>query len=179
MSWVDQFTRHRIDLSTDSYEGRGPRSERFGHFRNGIELATGTVIGVLEEMNRDLLLGSGETFRDPLPTEVGGNYSCKWSLTWALQRSSRHRITGQPVEPVVVAVAFPPDYTHPHLGENKPAQSESVWAWPFQVTSPDDAADLRLVFEAIAAASLHERIFQADIGWRILPAAAEAQSGEA
>lgn len=171
MNFSSQFQRHVIDLATDSFEGQHPREARFRLFRQAVEIATPTVFDVLEHLNSSVLANEGNVERDPLPDEALSAFACRWLLTWPEQQQARHRITGAPLEPVIVAVAFPPDYTHPHIGENKPATSETIWAWPFQVTSPADAEDLRFVLEAVAAASLHERIYQADSAWMVIPEA--------
>lgn len=171
MDLASQFARHVQDLATDSFEGHAGRRERFVHFREAVGIATPAVFEVLEDMNSAVLRGTGTVERDQLPDEEEAIYACRWTLSWPLQQHATHRITGGQLEPVVVAVAFPPDYTHPHLGEDKPAVSTSIWAWPFQVASVEDAEQLRPVFEVIAAASLHERIFQAGNGWRVIPAA--------
>lgn len=167
------MARHLRDLSTDTYEGLAARSERFGHFLQAIELATPVATTVLEAMNQAVLGGTGTVGRDPLPDFGAGLDSCRWTLEWPLQHASVSRVTGLPLEPVAINVAFPPDYTHPHLGESKPSTAPSIWAWPFQVSAHSDAESLRPVLETIAAASLHERIFQSDIGWRVVPLADE------
>jgi hypothetical protein len=168
-TYRDQMLRHIADLSNDSFEGHVSRAARFGQFRTAVELAAPTVTDVLARMNSELLMGTGTIDRDPPPNDDTGQHVSRWMLSWPLQRSANHRRTGDPLEPVVIAAAFPPGFTHPHLGESKPVDADTVWAWPFQVTEPADASSLRFVFEAIALASLHERVFQADIGWRVLP----------
>ena len=171
MDFSSQFHRHVVDLATDSFEGQAARSDRFALFREAVAVATPTVFEVLGDLNESVLNNTGVVERDQLPDEGELRFACRWTLSWPEQKEASHRITGEALEPVVVAVAFPSDYTHPHIGENKSAESETIWAWPFQVTSPEDAEQLRFVFEAVAAASLHERIFQADSGWRVIPEA--------
>jgi hypothetical protein len=165
----DQMLRHVEDLRSGSFEGHESRTSRFGHFRAAVEFASPTVTDVLARMNSELLMGTGTVDRDPPPDDESGRHTHRWMLSWPLQRSAKHRHTGEPLEPVVIAAAFPPEFTHPHLGEVKPVDADGVWAWPFQVSEPADASSLGFVFEAIAVASLHERIFQADIGWRVVP----------
>jgi hypothetical protein len=169
VTYRDQMLRHVEDLIHGSFEGRDNRAARFEHFRAAIEIASPAVTDVLARMNSELLMGTGIIDRDPLPDDESGQHIHRWMLSWPLQRSASHRRTGEPLEPVVIAAAFPPGYTHPHLGESKPVDADSVWAWPFQVSEPADASSLRFVFEAIAVASLHDRVFQADIGWRVVP----------
>jgi hypothetical protein len=66
------------------------------------------------------------------------------------------------VPPITVHAYFGADFHHPHL------RGGTVGDWPLNVFNGVDASDQLAIVRAIAAAELHNLVFQAD--YRIIPA---------
>jgi hypothetical protein len=173
---VEDYSRHVRDLQNKSYEGARSRAEREAVFRTAFELVTPVARRVLDDINVHFLKNSGEfDVRLPGPDGEGGLIG-SWSLTWPLLRAAVSRFTGKPLEPLALTVIFPlkptgaMQWTHPHLALRRPGLIDGLAAaFPMQVTSPEDAERQEPILRVLAEAELHERTYQADLNWRILP----------
>jgi hypothetical protein len=163
--WIEDLQRHREDLRLNTYEGAsGPG--RVTRYRAAFDLLSPVVIGVLAEANASLLGGAGEvSIRTPEPDGQGGQIG-SWMLTWPALKAAMNRLSGRPLPPVTISAVFPHAFVHPHLisGSAVDARADSITAWPMQVASSDDAERRRLIIEAIAAAEIHDRIYQSSWG---------------
>ncbi len=177
---VEDYHRHVVDLQNKWYEGAASRAEREALFRVAFDLATPVAYKVLDDINVHFLKGSGEYLaQQPGPDGEGGLIG-SWSLTWPLLRAAANRFTGKPLDPLALTVIFPltpslgMQWTHPHIALLRPGLIDGLAAaWPFQVTSPKDAERQEPILRVLAEAELHERFYQSDLNWRILPFVAQ------
>ena len=166
--WVDGICRHIEDLQEDMYEGASG-AERKARYIAAFELLTPVALDVLQGVNASLLRGTGDVFvREPGPDGHEGLIG-SWQLTWPELTEVRNRMNGAALRPVTISAIFPAGFTHPHLVAGGPVtpRAASLVAWPMQVTSAEDAEQQRPLLWAIAAAELHDRIYQSS--WRIVP----------
>lgn len=165
---MDGVRRHLDDLRENTYEGASG-AEREARYRAAFELLSPVAINVLEEVNGSLLRGSGDaSVRAPGPDGRGGLIG-SWVLTWPALADAENRITRKALKPVTISAVFPPGFVHPHLVAGGPVDTRagSLTAWPMQVSSAEDAEQHRALLWAIAAAEVHDRIYQSS--WRIIP----------
>lgn len=166
--WLDGIQRHLEDLKEDAYEGASGAA-RHARYVAAVELLTPIGVDVLQQVNASLLRGTGDvSVRAPGPDGDGGLIG-SWLLSWPELSESSSRLTGKALQPVTISAVFPPGFTHPHLVAGGPVnpRAASLAAWPMQVTSREDAEQQRPVLWAIAAAEVHDRIYQSS--WRIIP----------
>jgi hypothetical protein len=90
-------------------------------------------------------------------------------LTWPALAAARSRFTGDALRPVTISAVFPSGFVHPHLVAGGPVDpaAASIIAWPMQVSSAADAEQQRALLWSIAAAEIHDRLYQSS--WRIIP----------
>ena len=173
---VEDYIRHVQDLRNRNYEGAVTRKEREAVFITAFDLVTPVARRVLDDINSHFLKGTAEFEVRPPAADGEGGLIGSWGLTWPLLRSAANRFTGQPLEPLRMTAIFPltpsagMQWTHPHLALLRKELSTGIAAaWPFQVTSSEDAERQEPILRVLAEAELHERTFQADLNWRILP----------
>lgn len=177
---VEDYVRHVKDLQENYYEGAVTRSDREVMFRKAFELATPVARRVLGDINVNFLRGTGEFgLRPPGPDGAGGLIG-SWTLTWPLLSGAVNRFDGKALEPLALTAIFPlkptgaMQWTHPHLALCRAGLIDGLAAaFPFQVKSPEDAERQEPILRVLAEAELHERFYQADLNWRILPFAVE------
>jgi hypothetical protein len=166
--WIEGIERHLEDLRHNAYEGAsGAARQRL--YLAAFDLLTPVAVDVLQQLNVSLLRGTGEVaVRAPEPDGLGGSIG-SWVLTWSQLSTSKSRLTGEPLHPVLISAVFPPGFTHPHLVAGGPVdpRAASLSAWPMQITSPEDAEQHRPVLWAIATAEVHDRIYQSS--WGVIP----------
>jgi hypothetical protein len=173
---LEDYIRHVDDLRNRNYEGALTREEREDKFRTAFNLVTPVAQRVLEELNSCFLEGTGQFDVQSPGSDGEGGLVGSWNLTWPLLRTAANRFTGEQLEPIRVTAIFPltpsggMQWTHPHLALLRKELSTGIAAaWPFQVTSAEDAERQEPILRVLAEAELHERTFQADLNWRILP----------
>ena len=177
---VEDYLRHVKDLQNKNYEGAVSRAEREALFMKAFDFATPVARRVLDDLNANFLKGTGEfTAQRPAPDGEGGLIG-SWSLTWPLLRKAVCRFDGKPLEPLAVTAIFPlkstgaMQWTHSHLALRRPGLMDGLAAaFPFQVTSPEDAERQEPILRVLAEAEFHERFYQSDLNWRLLPFVAE------
>ena len=108
----------------------------------------------LGEINDALLLSSGTVAPSGVSKSPGGDVTAFWTLTWPEQEQGG-------IPPVTLEAFFGHDFHHPHL------RGATVGVWPLNVFSDVDAAAELPTLRAIAAADLHNLVFQRD--YRIVP----------
>lgn len=177
---VEDYLRHVKDLQNKYYEGAISRADREALFMKAFDFATPVARRVLGDLNANFLKGTGD-FVVQRPTSDGeGGLIGSWSLSWPLLRSAVCRFDGKPLDPLAVTAIFPlktsgaMPWTHPHLALRRPGLMDGLAAaFPFQVTSPEDAERQEPIMRVLAEAEFHERFYQSDLNWRLLPFVAE------
>jgi hypothetical protein len=177
---VEDWRRHVVDLQNQNYEGAVSRADREVLFRKAFDLVTPVARRVLDDMNLRYLKGTADLDVCPPGLDGEGGLIGSWSLTWPLLRSAKNRFTGEPLEPLAVTAIFPfklssgMQWTHPHLALRRPGLIDGLAAaFPFQVLSPEDAERQEPILRVLAEAEFHERFYQSDLNWRLLPFVAE------
>ena len=173
---VEDYRRHVVDLQNKYYEGAVSRADREVLFGKAFDLVTPVATRALDDINVHFLKGSGDVdVRRPGPDGEGGLIG-SWGLTWPLLRSAKNRFNGEPLEPLAVTAIFPlklssgMQWTHPHLALRRPGLIDGLAAaFPFQVLSREDAERQEPILRVLAEAEFHERFYQSDLNWRLLP----------
>ena len=111
----------------------------------------------LEEINTDLLLGTGEVTGTGVRNSAHGGLEAVWALSWPEQRAAG-------IEPVVIRAYFGREFAHPHL------QSGTVGDWPLNVFDEKQAATELPTLRAMAAADVHNLVLQLGGDVRVIPA---------
>lgn len=173
---VQDWQRHVKDLQTQTYEGASSRAEREEVFRRAFNLVTPVAEKVLDDINALYLETTGSvTIHPPGPDGEGGLLG-SWKLSWPSLLSAKNRFTGEHLEPIALTAVFPltPSlglpWAHPHLALLRTGVPMRIAAaWPFQVTSEEDALRQEPILRVLGETEMHERTYQADLNWRILP----------
>ena len=110
---------------------------------------------VLTEINRSLLLNTGQLTETGLRRITDGGLNASWVLSWPEQRAAG-------IDPIMLQAYFGGGFHHPHL------RGTTVHDWPLNVFSDEDAAAQLFILRAIASSDLHNLVYRAD--YRIVPA---------
>ena len=164
---VEDFARHVADLRQRGYEGALERAEKEAVFLRAFEITTPLALTVLDDLSDWYLAGTGTTKTNPPVRDNNGGLVGSWAVTWPLLERDSNRITDGPLPPVTLSTVFPLDWTHPHLALM--SGGGPVFAWPFQVTSAEDAARQEPVLRVMAEGEVHDRIYYARSNWAVLP----------
>jgi hypothetical protein len=134
----EALLRHFADLRDRSHgETAVTRSEKEQLFAATVELLDPVAREALDELNADLLLGTGTVTATGLGSTPDGGLAAIWA----------HYGRG---------------FHHPHLSGG------TVGEWPLNVFTAEQASAELPTLRAIAAADLHNLVFEAD--YRIVPA---------
>jgi hypothetical protein len=147
--------RHFEDLRDGTHGGVQNRKQKESVFAESVCMLDWFARQVLSDMNDALLHGRGEVVATGLVADSSAGTLADWSLSWPEQRSAG-------IQPVLIRAFYGSGFHHPHL------RGGTVGDWPLNVFSADDAAAELPTLRAIAAADLHNLVFQAD--YRIIPA---------
>jgi hypothetical protein len=153
--YVTALMRHFVDLRDNTHGGSTSRQAKEDHFAQAVELLDPVASQVLREMNTLLLLESGRITGTGLRRAPDGGLVASWALGWPEQQSAR-------VSPVLLMAHYGIGSHHPHL------RGATVRDWPLNIFTRSDAAEQLSVLRAIAAADLHNLVFEAD--YTIVPA---------
>ena len=154
-AYITSLIRHFEDLRDGTHGGSVSRRDKEAHFEKAVQLLVPIARQVLTEMNRSLLLGSGQLTETGLRRTADGGLNASWALSWPEQRAAR-------VEPIVLQAYFGGSFHHPHL------RGTTVYDWPLNVFSEEDAAAQLSILRAIASSDLHNLVYRA--AYRIVPA---------
>ena len=180
---ADDLMRHLTDIKEHNYEGAGwDRPVKEEAFRVGFDLATPVAERSLEAINQQVLAGTGTVSTVRPQSDGRGGLVAWWQLTWPVMEATYDRTTNEPFPPVRVAVALPTTLGHPHLAILRPEPVDEpkgvipevgpdvVWAWPFQVTSAEDAEHIEPLIWVVALGEVHERTARSAAGpYQVLP----------
>jgi hypothetical protein len=149
--------RHFADLRDGTHGGLKSQCDKEGLFAAGVPLLDPHARQALEEINAYLLLGTGEVTATGLRRTGDGGSDAIWALSWPEQQAAG-------LKPVLIRAYFGAGFAHPHL------QSGTVGDWPLNVYDEAQAAAELPNLRAMAAADLHNLVFElgGDVG--IIPA---------
>jgi hypothetical protein len=160
-AYIAELLRHFADLRDGTHGDATSRRDKEQLFTEAVSLLDPYVHQALNEINVHLLLGTGEVTATGVRSSAGGGVDSVWALSWPEQRA-----TG--INPIVIDAFYGSGFHHPHL------RGGTVGDWPLNVFTQEQAADELPTLRAIAAADLHNLVFQRD--YRIVPATRSGQS---
>jgi hypothetical protein len=149
--------RHFADLRDGTHGGASARRDKERLFASAVPLLDTHARQALEEINTYLLLDTGEVTATGVRRSGDGGIDAVWALSWPEQQAAG-------LKPVVIRAYFDPGFAHPHL------QSGSVGDWPLNVFDEEQAAMELSTLRAMAAADIHNLVFQLGGDVRIIPA---------
>jgi len=148
--------RHFADLRDGTHgDGAVTRADKERLFHAAVTLLDPYARQALAEMNDALLLGTGTITATGVTRLDDGGVAAAWTLAWPEQEQVD-------IQPITLQAFYGHGFHHPHL------RGGTVGDWPLNVFSDVDAAAELPTLRAIAAAELHNLVFQRD--WRIVPA---------
>jgi hypothetical protein len=160
-AYIAELRRHFADLRDGNHGDATSRRDKEQLFTEAVSLLDPYARQALNEINAHLLLGTGEVTATGLRSLAGGGVHSVWTLSWPEQRA-----TG--INPIVIDAFYGSGFHHPHL------RGGTVGDWPLNVFTQEQAAEELPTLRAIAAADLHNLVFQSD--YRIVPAMRSRQS---
>lgn len=155
-AYLVELLRHFADLR-DGVHGATAvtRGEKELLFRNAANFMDPAARQALGEVNRALLLDTGTVSATGVVRDPTNGVTAAWTLEWPEQQRA-----GLP--PVTLLAFYGRGFHHPHL------RGRSVGNWPLNVFSASDGTETLPTLRAIAAAELHNLVFESD--YRIVPA---------
>jgi hypothetical protein len=154
---VEQLRRHFADLRDGSHAGHRSRQGREEAFTATVPLLDPYARQALAELASAFLDGTGEVAASGLVRQPDGGLEAAWTLSWPRQRAAG-------VAPITLRAHYGANFHHPHLG------GATVGEWPLNVFTADEARAQLPTLRAIAAADLHNLVYQRD--FRLVPAIA-------
>jgi hypothetical protein len=156
--------RHFADLRNGTHSGARSRTDKERLFAAAVPLLDPYARQALEEINTDLLLGTGEVTATGARRSADGGTDAVWALSWPEQQAAG-------VEPIIIRAYFGPGFAHPHL------QSGTIGDWPLNVFDKEQAATELPTLRALAAADMHNLVFQLGGDIRVIPATVKGLDG--
>jgi hypothetical protein len=158
------LVRHFADLRDGTHGGARSRRDKERLFAAAVSLLDPHARQALEEINTYLLLGTGEVTATGVRQSADGGPEAVWALTWPEQQAAG-------IKPIVIRAYFGAGFAHPHL------QSGTVGDWPLNVFDEEQAAAELPTLRALAAAEVHNLVFQLGGDVRIIPATVKGLDG--
>jgi hypothetical protein len=152
--YTAELLRHFADLRDGAHGGAISRPDKERLFTAAVALLDPYARQPLEEINTDVLLGTGEVTATGVRRRRG-DVEAIWALSWPEQQAAG-------ISPIVIRAYYGAGAHHPHL------QGGTVGDWPLNVFDERQAAAELPALRAIASADLHNLVFQRD--YRIIPA---------
>jgi hypothetical protein len=153
-AYITSLIRHFEDLRDGTHGGSTARKDKEAHFEKAVQLLAPIARRVLNEMNTNLLLDTGQLTESGLRRTPDGGLNASWTLSWPEQQAAG-------IEPIVLQAYFGGGFHHPHL------RGTTVHDWPLNVFSEEDAAAQLSILRAIASSDLHNLVYLSD--YRIVP----------
>lgn len=160
---LEALARHFADLRDGDHFGEITRTGKEAAFARAVEFLDGPAHAVLDELNGRLLLETGRTDFTGLHRDNRGGLLASWLLSWPEQRATH-------LVPISLIATYGAGFHHPHL------RGATVGEWPLNVATAGHASELVPVLRSIAAADLHNLVFQVHGDWRLVPATAQQPS---
>ena len=159
-AYIAELLRHFADLRDGIHGDATSRRDKEQLFTEAVSLLDPYARQALNEINAHLLLGTGKVTATGVRTSASGGVDAVWTLSWPEQRA-----TG--INPIVIDAFYGSGFHHPHL------RGGTLGDWPLNFFTREQAADQLPTLRAIAAADLHNLVFQRD--YRIVPATVSGQ----
>ena len=153
LEYTAELLRHFADLRDGTHGGAISRQDKERLFTAAVTLLDPHARQPLNEVNTDLLFGTGEVTATGVRRRRGG-VEAIWVLSWPGQQAAR-------ISPVIIRANYSAGAHHPHL------QAGTAGDWPLNVFDDTQAAAELPVLRAVASADLHNLVFQRD--YRIIP----------
>ena len=154
-AYTAALLRHFADLRDLVHGGAESRPDKERLFTEAAELLDPYAKQTLDEINTHLLLDTGEVSGSGVRRTGDGGVAAVWTLSWPQQRSAG-------IDPITIRAFYGAGFHHPHL------RGGTVGDWPLNVFTAGQAAAELPTLRAIAAAEVHNLVFQRD--YRIIPA---------
>ena len=154
-AYITSLIRHFEDLRDGTHGGSTTRKDKEAHFEKAVQLLAPIARRVLNEMNTNLLLDTGQLTESGLRRTPDGGLNASWGLSWPEQQAAG-------IQPILLQANFGGGFHHPHL------RGATVQDWPLNVFSDADAAAQLSILRAIASSDLHNLVYRSD--YRIVPA---------
>ena len=154
LEYTAELLRHFADLRDGTHGGAVRRQDKERFFSAAITLLDPHARQVLNEINTDLLLGTGAVTATGVRRRRGG-VEATWYLSWPQQQAAG-------INPIAIRAYYSAGAHHPHL------QAGTAGDWPLNVFDEEQAAAELPALRAVASADLHNLVFQRD--YRIIPA---------
>jgi hypothetical protein len=148
---------HFADLRDGTHHGAASRRDKERLFTEEVALIDPVARQVLDELNADLLLGTGTVSVTGVRGDDRGGTVAVWALSWPEQGAAG-------VRPVEIRAYFGIGFLHPHL------RGGTLGDWPLNVFDEEQAAAELPTLRAIASADIHNLVFQTGGDYRIIPA---------
>jgi hypothetical protein len=156
-AYTAALSRHFGDLRDGTHGGVSARRDKERLFVRAVELLDPHAKRALEEMNDQLLLGTGALDTTDVRPAQGGGLEAVWTLSWPEQQAIG-------VGPILIRTYFGSGFHHPHL------QGRTVGDWPLNVFDEQQAAAELPTLRAIAAADVHNLVFELRGDVHVIPA---------
>ena len=154
LEYTAELLRHFADLRDGTHGGAISRQDKERLFTAAVALLDPYALQPLEEINTNLLLGTGEVTATGVRRSRDG-LDAIWALSWPEQQAAG-------ISPIIIRAYYGAGAHHPHL------QGGTVGDWPLNVFVERQAAAELPALRAVASADLHNLVFQRD--YRIIPA---------
>jgi len=143
-----ELLRHFADLRYGTHGDARSRRDKERLFTAAVALLDPHARRALEEINTDLLLGTGEVTAAGIRCR-GNGLDAIWALSWPQQQAAA-------IKPVIIRAYYGVGAHHPHL------QAGTAGDWPLNVFDEKQAAAELPTLRAAASADLHNLVFQRD-----------------
>ena len=153
--------RHFADLRDGTHGGARSRPDKERLFATAVPLLDPYARQALEEINMDLLLGTGEVAATGVRRSADGGTD---AVSWPEQQAAG-------MSPIVIRAYFGHGFAHPHL------QSGTMGDWPLNVFDEEQATTELPTLRAMAAADIHNLVFQLGGDIRVIPATVKGRGG--
>ena len=162
-AYTAALLRHFADLRDGTHGGATSRGDKERLFIAAVALLDPYAREVLDEINGDLLLDTGEVTATGVRRSADGGLDAMWALSWPDQQAAG-------IKPLVIRAYYGVGFLHPHL------QSASVGDWPLNVFDEEQAAAELPTIRAIASAELQNLVLELGGDIRIIPAVLNART---
>jgi hypothetical protein len=149
--------RHFADLRDGTHGGASSRRDKERLFGQAVALLDPPARQALTELNRDVLLDTGELKATGVQRSADGGVNAAWTLSWPEQQAAG-------IDPIVIRATYGASFHHPHL------QGGTAGDWPLNVFDADQAVAELSTLRAIASADIHNLVFQLQGDVRVIPA---------
>src|SRR5260370_31069058 len=107
-AYIPSLSRHFEDLRDGTHGGSATRKDKEAHFEKAVQLLAPIARQVLIEINRSLLLNTGQLTETGLRRTADGGLNASWVLSWPEQRAAG-------IDPFMLQSYFVTGFHHPHL----------------------------------------------------------------